>query len=199
MTNLSVDAAGLRSGRAASVIRPRDAGFNPQRPIHRDKSTCPRQIATNRTILLSSVEPFVSTIDITMGDEVPVYSRAKLSRTAATVVALLLTATAAGVAREFRAADAQSEADAGAIDLKCTKVAGPGTFVPAMNVPAVPFPSRVGPARSIAGIPTRVQQSEAMSDMIQPCGAGAAMAGSYAEARHDSAAPQPLERFREVE
>ncbi len=39
----------------------------------------------------------------------PVYSRASLSRTAATVVALVLTATASAVAREFRAADTQSE------------------------------------------------------------------------------------------
>jgi hypothetical protein len=30
-------------------------------------------------------------------------------------------------------------------------------------------------------------------------GAGAAMAGIYAEARRDSAAPQPVERIREVE
>jgi TRAP-type C4-dicarboxylate transport system substrate-binding protein len=39
----------------------------------------------------------------------PVYSRASLSRTAATVVALFLTATPSAVAREFRAADTQSE------------------------------------------------------------------------------------------
>jgi TRAP-type C4-dicarboxylate transport system substrate-binding protein len=43
----------------------------------------------------------------------PVYSRASLSRTAATVVALFLTATASAVAvavaREFRAADTQGE------------------------------------------------------------------------------------------
>jgi TRAP-type C4-dicarboxylate transport system substrate-binding protein len=62
-----------------------------------------------RTILLNCVEPFVPAIDITMGDEVPVYSRASLSRTAATVVALLLTATASAAAREFRAADTQNE------------------------------------------------------------------------------------------
>jgi TRAP-type C4-dicarboxylate transport system substrate-binding protein len=39
----------------------------------------------------------------------PVYSRASLSRTAATVVALVLTATAGAVVREFRVADTQNE------------------------------------------------------------------------------------------
>jgi hypothetical protein len=155
-----------------------------------------------RAILLNCVEPFVSAIDITMGDEVPVYSRASHSRTAATVVALLLTATTGAVAREFRAADAQSEVDASAIDLNRAEVALRGTLVPAMNVPAVPFPNRAKPVRlnaDIGGLRLRVQQSEAISDMIQPLGAGAAMAGIYAEARRDSAAPQPVERIREVE
>jgi hypothetical protein len=132
-----------------------------------------------RAILLNCVEPFVSAIDITMGDEVPVYSRASHSRTAATVVALLLTATTGGVAREFRAADAQSEVDASAIDLNRAK------------------PVRLN--ADIDGLRLRVQQSEAISDMIQPLGAGAVMAGRYAEARRDSAAPQPVERIREVE
>jgi hypothetical protein len=151
-------------------------------------------------ILLNCVEPFVSALDITMGDEVPVYSRASHSRTAVTAVALLLTATAGGVAREFRGADAQSEA--GAIDLNRIKAALSGTLQSAMNRPAVPFPSRVRPVRSIAdigGLPLRMQQSEAMSDMIWVLGAGAAMAGSYAEAQRDPAAPQPIERIREVE
>jgi hypothetical protein len=130
-------------------------------------------------ILLNCVEPFVSAIDITMGDEVPVYSRASHSRTAATVVTLLLTATTGAVAREFRAADAQSEVDASAIDLNRAK------------------PVRLN--ADIDGLRLRVQQSEAISDMIQPLGAGAAMAGSHAEARRDSAAPQPVERIREVE
>jgi hypothetical protein len=132
-----------------------------------------------RAILLNCVEPFVSAIDITMGDEVPVYSRASHSRTAATVVALLLTATTGGVVRAFRAADAQSEVDASAIDLNRAK------------------PVRLN--ADIGGLRLRVQQSEAISDMIQPLGAGAAMAGSHAEARRDSAAPQPVERIREVE
>src|SRR6202166_688137 len=79
------------------------------RPDSRHKQTRWQQIAMTRTILLNCVEPFVPAIDITMGDEVPVYSRASLSRTAATVVALLLTATASAVARESRAADTQSE------------------------------------------------------------------------------------------
>jgi tripartite ATP-independent transporter DctP family solute receptor len=111
-----------------------------------------------------------------------VYSRADLSRTVALAVALALTAFATGaVAREFRAADTQSEdyptvqalrymgrliaeksggrhqirvfhsrqlgeeketieqTRAGAIDLNRTNVALIGTFVPAMNVLAMPF------------------------------------------------------------
>jgi tripartite ATP-independent transporter DctP family solute receptor len=111
-----------------------------------------------------------------------VYSRADLSRTVALVVALLLTAAPTGaVAREFRAADTQSEdyptvqalyymgsliaeksggrlqikvfhsrqlgedketieqTRAGAIDLNRTNVALIGSFVPAMNVLAMPF------------------------------------------------------------
>jgi hypothetical protein len=155
-----------------------------------------------RTILLNCVEPFLPTIDITMGDEVPVYSRASLSRTAVTVVALLLTATAGAVAREFRAADTQSETHAGAIDLNRTNVALLGTFVPAMNVLAIPFLNRVRPVRAIAdigGLRLRVQPSELMSDMIRALGAGAAMAASYAEAQRDPAAPQLIERIREVE
>jgi tripartite ATP-independent transporter DctP family solute receptor len=112
----------------------------------------------------------------------PVYSRAGLSRTVAIVVALLMTAiTTSASAREFRAADTQSEdyptveallymgrliaersggrheirvfhsrqlgeeketieqTRAGAIDLNRTNVALIGTFVPAMNVLAMPF------------------------------------------------------------
>jgi tripartite ATP-independent transporter DctP family solute receptor len=111
-----------------------------------------------------------------------VYSRADLSRTVTLVVALCLAALATGaVAREFRAADTQSEdyptvqalqymgrliaesssgrlqikvfhsrqlgeeretieqTRAGAIDLNRTNVALIGTFVPAMNVLAMPF------------------------------------------------------------
>jgi tripartite ATP-independent transporter DctP family solute receptor len=111
-----------------------------------------------------------------------VYSRAHLSRTVAIVVALLLTAvTTNASAREFRAADTQSEdyptvqalrymgrlieeksggrlqirvfhsrqlgeeketieqTRAGAIDLNRSNVALIGTFVPAMNVLAMPF------------------------------------------------------------
>jgi tripartite ATP-independent transporter DctP family solute receptor len=112
----------------------------------------------------------------------PVYSRAQLSRTVAIVAALLLAAASTSVvAREFRAADTQSEdyptvealrymgrviaersggrqqirvfhsrqlgeeketieqTRAGAIDLNRTNVALIGTFVPAMNVLAMPF------------------------------------------------------------
>jgi tripartite ATP-independent transporter DctP family solute receptor len=114
--------------------------------------------------------------------KLPVYSRADLSRTAALVVALFLTAVStSAVAREFRAADTQNEdyptvqalrymgsliaensggrhqirvfhsrqlgeeketieqTRVGAIDLNRTNVALVGTFVPAMNVLAMPF------------------------------------------------------------
>jgi hypothetical protein len=155
-----------------------------------------------RTILLNCVEPFLPTIDITMGDEVPVYSRASHSRTAATVVALLLTATAGAVALEFRAAATRSDSRAGAIDLHRTDVALLGTRLPSMNVPAIPFLNRVGPVRStadIGGLRLRVQPSELMSDMIRAPGAAAVMAGSYAEAQRDPAAARPVECIRKVE
>src|ERR1700722_13915373 len=114
--------------------------------------------------------------------KLPVYSGAGLSRTVAILAALFLTASAASsVAREFRAADTQSEdyptvqalrymgrlgaersgerlqirvfhsrqlgeeketieqTRVGAIDLNRTNVALIGTFVPAMNVLAMPF------------------------------------------------------------
>jgi tripartite ATP-independent transporter DctP family solute receptor len=114
--------------------------------------------------------------------KLPVYSRADLSRTVALVVALSLTAVStSAAAREFRAADTQSEdyptaqalnymsrmiaersggrhqikvfhsrqlgeeketieqTRAGAIDLNRTNVALIGSFVPAMNVLAMPF------------------------------------------------------------
>src|ERR1700730_14886149 len=113
--------------------------------------------------------------------KLPVHSRADLSRTVALVVALCITASTSAVAREFRAADTQSEdfptvqalqymgrliaesssgrlqirvfhsrqlgeeketieqTRAGAIDLNRTNVALIGTFVPAMNVLAMPF------------------------------------------------------------
>ena len=137
-----------------------------------------------------------------MGDQVPVYSRASHSRTAAIVVALLLTATAGAVAREFRAAETQSDSHAGAIDLSRTHVALLGTFVPAMNVPAIPFPNRIRPVCSIAdigGLRLRVQPSELMSDMIRALGAAAAMTASDAEAQRDHAAAQLIERIRKVE
>src|SRR5471030_1474893 len=114
--------------------------------------------------------------------QLPVYSRADLSRTIAPVVALLSAAVwTSAVAREFRASDSQNEnyptvqalrymgglvaersggrhqirvfhsrqlgeeketieqTRAGAIDLNRTNVALIGTFVPAMNVLAMPF------------------------------------------------------------
>jgi hypothetical protein len=81
-----------------------------------------------------------------------VYSRACLSRTVALVVALFLTAISTSVvAREFRAADTHGEdyptvqalrymGRSGAIDLNRTNVALIGTFVPMMNVLAMPLP-----------------------------------------------------------
>jgi hypothetical protein len=155
-----------------------------------------------RTILLNCVEPFLPTIDITMGDEVPVYSRANHSRTTATVVALLLTATAGAVARQLRAAETQSDSHAGATGLNRTNVALLGTFVPAINVLALPFLNRVRPVRSIAdigGLRLGVQPSELISDMIRALGAAAAMAGSDAQAQRDPAAAQLIERIRKVE
>jgi TRAP-type C4-dicarboxylate transport system substrate-binding protein len=196
-----------------------------------------------RTILLNCVEPFVPAIDITMGDEVPVYSRASLSRTAATVVALLLTATASAAAREFRAADTQSEVyptvealrymgrmiaersggrheirvfhsrqfgeeketieqtRAGAIDLAFYDSGARSIY------------NRVRPVRSIAdigGLRLRVQQSEAMSDMIRTVGAdpvelpfGQVLTGLatrlIAKAQRDPAAALLIERIRKVE
>jgi TRAP-type C4-dicarboxylate transport system substrate-binding protein len=114
-----------------------------------------------RSILLNCVEPFLPAIDIIMGDEVPVYSRASLSRTAATVVALFLTATASAAAREFRDADTRNE------DYP--------------TVQALRYMSRLIAEHSGGrhGLRLRVQQSELMSDMIRtpdadpvelPCG-----------------------------
>src|ERR1700733_8188466 len=116
------------------------------------------------------------------GDKLPVYTRAGLSRTVTMFAALFVTAVLTSApAREFRAADTQSEdyptvqalrfmgrlieektngrlqirvfhsrqlgeeketieqTRAGAIDLNRTNVALIGTFVPAMNVLAMPF------------------------------------------------------------
>jgi tripartite ATP-independent transporter DctP family solute receptor len=133
-------------------------------------------------ILLGSIEPFPGITDLIRRDEVPVFSRAAISRAFAVVAALSLAAvsTTAG-AREFRAADTQSEdyptvqallymgrmiaertggrhqirvfhsrqlgeeketieqTRVGAIDLNRTNVALIGSFVPAMNVLAMPF------------------------------------------------------------
>jgi TRAP-type C4-dicarboxylate transport system substrate-binding protein len=106
-----------------------------------------------RSILLNCVEPFLPAIDITMGDEVPVYNRASLSRTAATVVALFLTATASAAAREIRDADTQNE------DYP--------------TVQALRYMSRMIAEHSGGrhGLRLRVQQLELMSDMIRTLGA----------------------------
>jgi tripartite ATP-independent transporter DctP family solute receptor len=125
---------------------------------------------------------FAGITDIIMGNEVPVFSRATISRVSAIVVTLLSTAVSTGAgAREFRAADTQNldyptvqallymgrmvaersggrhqirvfhshqlgeeketieQTRAGAIDLNRINAALIGTFVPAMNVLAMPF------------------------------------------------------------
>jgi TRAP-type C4-dicarboxylate transport system substrate-binding protein len=196
-----------------------------------------------RTILLNCVEPFVPAIDITMGDEVPVYSRASLSRTAATVVALLLTATAGAVAREFRAAATQSEVYPTVEALRYMgrmiaerrgsrheirvfhsrqfgeekeiieqTRAGP-IGLAFYDSGARSICNRVRPVRSIAdigGLRLRVQQSEAMSDMIRTLGAdpvelpyGQVPTGLatrlIAKAQRDPAAALLIERIRKVE
>jgi TRAP-type C4-dicarboxylate transport system substrate-binding protein len=196
-----------------------------------------------RTILLNCVEPFVPAIDITMGDEVPVYSRASLSRTAATVVALLLTATASAAAREFRAADTQNEdyptvealrymgrmiaeRSGGRHEIRVFHSRQLGeeketieqTRAGAIGLAfydsgARSIYNRVRPVRSIAdigGLRPRVQQSEAMSDMIRTVGAdpvelpyGQVPTGLatrlIAKAQRDPAAAQLIERIRKVE
>jgi TRAP-type C4-dicarboxylate transport system substrate-binding protein len=196
-----------------------------------------------RTILLNCVEPFVPAIDITMGDEVPVYSRASLSRTAATVVALLLTATASAAAREFRAADTQNEdyptvealrymgrmiaeRSGGRHEIRVFHSrqlgeeketieqtrAGP-IGLAFYDSGARSIYNRVRPVRSIADIGSlrlRVQQSEAMSDMIWTVGAdsvelpyGQVLTGLatrlIAKAQRDPAAVLLIERIRKVE
>lgn len=62
-------------------------------------------------LLLDCIEPFLPVIDsITKGLSVPVLCRAEFSRTGVAFVALLFTMAATGAfAREFRAADTQSE------------------------------------------------------------------------------------------
>src|SRR6185503_8936851 len=131
--------------------------------------------------LQNGVEPFPSAQDFIMkGKKLSVY-RADLPRTLSLVVALLAAAATSAFAREFRAADTQSEdyptvqalhymgqlieersggrlqirvfhshqlgeeketieqTRVGAIDLNRTNVALIGTFVPSMNVLAMPF------------------------------------------------------------
>src|SRR5579859_3811290 len=133
----------------------------------------------NREIALNL---FFSPQTLLKGDKLPVCTRAGLSRTVTMFAALLLTAVATNAsAREFRAADTQSEnyptvqalrymgrlieektggrlqirvfhsrqlgeeketieqTRAGAIDLNRSNVALIGSFVPAMNVLAMPF------------------------------------------------------------
>ena len=62
---------------------------------------------THREIALNLFFPLST---LSQGDKLPVYTRAGLSRTVTIVAALLLTAvTTNAMAREFRAADTQSE------------------------------------------------------------------------------------------
>jgi len=185
--------------------------------------------------------------------KLPVYSRADLSRTAALVVALALTAfSTSAAAREFRAADTQNEdyptvqalrymgrliaeksggrhqirvfhsrqlgeeketieqTRAGAIDLNRTNVALIGTFVPAMNVLAMPFLFRsIEHLQKVLDGPI----GDEILGSFEPYGfAGvmivtdfdrkpfeAAMAGIHAKAQRDPAAAELIERIRKVE
>jgi hypothetical protein len=107
-----------------------------------------------------------------------VYSRAGLSRTAALVVAPLLTAVSTGaVAREFRAADTRSEAP----DRSNVAVALIGTCEPAMNVlvDATPVQSHRTSCNSV--------------------GFGAVMAGIDAKTQLETATARPIQRIRKVE
>jgi hypothetical protein len=82
-----------------------------------------------------------------------VYSRAGLSRTVTLVVAPSLTAVSTGaVAREFRAADTESDA----ADRSNVAAALIGTFVPAVNVAAYATP--------VPPQPTAVIDAEAQLD-----------------------------------
>lgn len=123
----------------------------------------------------------------------PVYSRASLSRTAATVVALFLTATASAAAREFRAADTQSEdystvqalrdmrrmvaeRSGGRHEIRVfhSRQLSGAIDLAFYDSGARSIYNRIRPVRSIAdigGLPLRVQQSESMSDMIRTLGA----------------------------
>jgi tripartite ATP-independent transporter DctP family solute receptor len=71
----------------------------------------PAGLSPHKKPLLNCIEPFLPAIDIiTGGIKLPVCSRAELSRTLAVVGALLVLAAATSApAREFRAADTQSE------------------------------------------------------------------------------------------
>jgi hypothetical protein len=106
-----------------------------------------------------------------------VYSRAGLSRTAAPVVAPLLTADSTGaVAREYRAADTKSKAP----DRSNVAVALIGTCVPAMPAPyatAVP--------------PDRTFRNSAWFDT--------GMAETAATAPLGTAMARPIQQIRKVE
>jgi len=153
-----------------------------------------------------------------------VYSRADLSRTVALVVALSLTAVSTSAsAREFRAADTQNEnyptvqapSSMGRLIAEKSGRHQPYGFVGLAfyDSGARSIYNRVRPVRSIAdigGLRLRVQQSEAMSDMIRTVGAdsvelpyGQVLTGLatrlIAKAQRDPAAAQLIERIRKVE
>jgi hypothetical protein len=107
-----------------------------------------------------------------------VYSRVDLSRTAAPVVAPLLTADSTGaVAREYRAANTKSEAP----DRSNVAVALIGTCVPAMNVPACATP--VPPHRTFRNS-AWFETAMAETDATLPFG---------------TAMARPIQRIRKVE
>ncbi len=105
-----------------------------------------------------------------------VYNRAELSRTAVLVVALSLTAVAtSAVAREFRAADAQSEAYATG---------------PALHDIGHLIAERGGGRHQIGLFDARDFDRKPFE---------AAMAGAYDNAQRDLAAAELIERIRKVE
>ena len=106
------------------------------------------------------------------------YSRACLSRTAAPVVAPLLTADSTGaVAREYRAADTKSEAP----DRSNVAVTLIGTCVPAINL-------------LVYATPVRSHRTSRNSARFETT-----MAEIGATAPLDAAMTRPIQRIRKVE
>jgi TRAP-type C4-dicarboxylate transport system substrate-binding protein len=109
-----------------------------------------------------------------------VYSRACLSRTVAILVALFLTAAStSAVAREFRAADTQSE------DYP--------------TVQALRYMGRLIAERSSDRLQIRVFHSRQLGETIEQTRVGAIDLNRINVAQRDPAAAQLIERIRKVE